>query len=137
MGMAKTVPADGLSVDGVKMVVVEVGHSDGDNTTVLHVPSIGLVVAGDVVYNNVHQYLAESSGGGLDAWLHALDIVEAKTMTRFFNKCSLMDSKLIFIQPGNFSLSGGESHNGKSFLIPRSSLIIGQSESSTKTWETG
>ena len=75
--LAKTVPADGFSVDGAKMFVVEAGHSDGDNTTVLHVPSIGLVVAGDVVYNNVHQYLAESSGGGLDAWLHALDIVEA------------------------------------------------------------
>jgi len=49
---------------------------------VLHVPSIGLVVAGDVVYNNVHQYLVESSGGGLDAWLHALDIVEALNPTR-------------------------------------------------------
>ncbi len=65
--LAKTVPADGFSVDGAKIVVVEVGHSDGDNSTMLHVPSIGLVVAGDVVYTNVHQYLVESSGGGLDA----------------------------------------------------------------------
>jgi len=64
------------------MVVVEAGHSDGDNSTVLHVPSIGLVVTGDVVYTNVHQYLVESSGGGLDAWLHALDIVEALNPTR-------------------------------------------------------
>jgi glyoxylase-like metal-dependent hydrolase (beta-lactamase superfamily II) len=80
--LAKTVPADGFSVDGAKIVVVEVGHSDGDNSTVLHVPSIGLVVAGDVVYTNVHQYLVESSGGGLDAWLHALDIVEALNPTR-------------------------------------------------------
>src|SRR5258708_28432133 len=55
--LAKTVLADGFSVDGAKMVVVEAGHSDGDNTTVLHVPSIGLVVAGDVVYTNVHQLL--------------------------------------------------------------------------------
>jgi hypothetical protein len=31
---------------------------------VLHVPSIGLVVAGDVAYNGVHQYLAEGGGGG-------------------------------------------------------------------------
>src|SRR6266480_2612903 len=80
--LAKTVPADGFSVDGAKIVVVEVGHSDGDNSTMLHVPSIGLVVAGDVVYTNVHQYLVESSGGGLDAWLHALDIVEALNPTR-------------------------------------------------------
>ncbi len=47
--VSKTVPADGFSVDGAKIVVVEVGHSDGDNTTVLHVPSIGLVVAGVVI----------------------------------------------------------------------------------------
>jgi L-ascorbate metabolism protein UlaG (beta-lactamase superfamily) len=46
------------------------------------VPVIDLVVAGDVFYTNVHQYLVESSGGGLDAWLHALDIVEALNPTR-------------------------------------------------------
>ena len=45
-------------------------------------PVIDLVVAGDVVYNNVHQYFAQSSGGGLDAWLHALDMVEALKPTR-------------------------------------------------------
>jgi glyoxylase-like metal-dependent hydrolase (beta-lactamase superfamily II) len=80
--LAKAVPADGFSVEGAKILVVEVGHSDVDNSTVLHVPSIGLVVAGDVVFNNVHQYLGQSSGGGLDAWLHALDIVEALHPTK-------------------------------------------------------
>jgi len=44
---------------------------------VLHVPSIGLVVAGDVAYNGVHQYLLESAHGGVDAWLVALDKVAA------------------------------------------------------------
>jgi glyoxylase-like metal-dependent hydrolase (beta-lactamase superfamily II) len=44
---------------------------------VLHVPSLGLVVAGDVVYNGVHQHLLESAGGGLEAWLKALDQVAA------------------------------------------------------------
>ena len=34
-------------------------------------------MAGDVIYNNVHQFLAESAGGGLDAWLRAVDTVEA------------------------------------------------------------
>jgi glyoxylase-like metal-dependent hydrolase (beta-lactamase superfamily II) len=79
--LAKTVPAEGFSINGAKMVVVEAGHSDGDNTTMLHVPSIGLVVAGDVTYTNVHQFLAQSADGGLDAWLHALDIIEALNPT--------------------------------------------------------
>src|SRR2546427_13086360 len=75
--LAKTVPADGFSVDGAKIVVVEVGHSDGDNTTVLHVPSIGLVVAGDGFYTNVHQFLAPSSVVGLHDSPHSLHIVAA------------------------------------------------------------
>ena len=58
-------------------MAVEVGHTDTDDTTVLHVPSIGLVVAGDVAYNGVHQYLLESAHGGVEAWLAALDKVAA------------------------------------------------------------
>jgi len=65
-----------LELEGNELHVVEVGHSDTDNTTVLHVPSLDLVVAGDVAYNGVHMYLAESVGGGRDAWLDALDVVE-------------------------------------------------------------
>ena len=44
----------------------------------LHVPALGLVVAGDVAYNNVHQYLADGGfNGGIDAWLRAIDKVRA------------------------------------------------------------
>jgi glyoxylase-like metal-dependent hydrolase (beta-lactamase superfamily II) len=41
------------------------------------VPSIGLVAAGDVVYNGVHQYILEGGNGGLREWLRALDQVES------------------------------------------------------------
>lgn len=71
------VPADGLLLEGERLVAVEVGHTDTDDTTVLHVPSIGLVVAGDVAYNGVHQYLLESAHGGIKAWLQALTQVAA------------------------------------------------------------
>jgi glyoxylase-like metal-dependent hydrolase (beta-lactamase superfamily II) len=71
------IPVDGLVLEGQRLIAVEVGHTDTDDTTVLHVPSIGLVAAGDAVYNGVHQMLLESSGGGLDAWLEALDVIDA------------------------------------------------------------
>jgi glyoxylase-like metal-dependent hydrolase (beta-lactamase superfamily II) len=71
----RTVPADGIELEGHKLLAVEVGHTDTDDTTVLHVPSMGLVVAGDVAYNGVHQYLLESAHGGIDSWLVALDKV--------------------------------------------------------------
>src|SRR5262249_10925540 len=48
----------------------------GRRTTDIHVPSIGLVVAGDVVYNGVYSYLFESADSGREKWLSALDIVE-------------------------------------------------------------
>jgi glyoxylase-like metal-dependent hydrolase (beta-lactamase superfamily II) len=71
------IPDDGFELEGHRLVAFETGHTDTDDTTVLHVPSIGLVVAGDVAYNGVHQYLLESGGGGIEAWLKAIDKVAA------------------------------------------------------------
>src|SRR6266851_7705392 len=43
-----------IDLEGHDLVVVEVGHTDTDYTTCLHVPSVGQVVAGDVAYNDIH-----------------------------------------------------------------------------------
>jgi len=71
-------PLDGpfFELEGHRLVPVSVRHTDTDDTTVLHVPDLGLVVAGDAVYNDVHQYLAESDSRGRHDWLAALDIIE-------------------------------------------------------------
>ena len=67
----------GFELEDVRLLPVEVGHTDTDATTMLHVPEIGLLVAGDVVYNGVHLYLTESGGvTGIEEWLAALDIAE-------------------------------------------------------------
>ena len=71
------IPPEGFELEGHRLLAIETGHTDTDDTTVLHVPSIGLVVAGDVAYNGVHQYLLESAGGGIEAWLKAIDKVAA------------------------------------------------------------
>jgi glyoxylase-like metal-dependent hydrolase (beta-lactamase superfamily II) len=67
---------DRFELEGEELVAVDLGHTDTDDTTALHVPSIGLVVAGDAAYNDVHLYLAESDAGGRRSWLNALDTVE-------------------------------------------------------------
>jgi glyoxylase-like metal-dependent hydrolase (beta-lactamase superfamily II) len=64
-----------IHLEGRELRIVQLGHTDTDDTTCLHVPSTGLVVAGDAVYNDVHLYLAESSRDQREAWLHALDII--------------------------------------------------------------
>ena len=66
-----------IDLEGHELVVVELGHTDTDYTTCLHVPSIGLVVAGDAAYNDVHLYLAESSDEKRQEWIAALDKIES------------------------------------------------------------
>jgi glyoxylase-like metal-dependent hydrolase (beta-lactamase superfamily II) len=66
-----------IDLEGHDLVAVEVGHTDTEHTTCLHVPSVGLVVAGDVAYNDVHLYLAESNAQTRREWISALDIIES------------------------------------------------------------
>jgi glyoxylase-like metal-dependent hydrolase (beta-lactamase superfamily II) len=69
---------DTLHLEGQELVVVDVGHTDTDDSTCLYVPSVGLVVAGDLAYNDVHQYFAESlTHQKRMEWVAALDKVEA------------------------------------------------------------
>jgi len=79
---ASLVPAERLEgnefdLEGNRIVVVDIGHTDTDNTTCLHVPLIGLVIAGDAIYNGTHPYLADPDGQGLLDWLDAIDNIEA------------------------------------------------------------
>jgi glyoxylase-like metal-dependent hydrolase (beta-lactamase superfamily II) len=66
-----------LDLEGHDLVVVPLGHTDADDTTCLHVPSIGLVVAGDAAYNGVHLHLGESNPQTRGEWIAALDMIEA------------------------------------------------------------
>jgi glyoxylase-like metal-dependent hydrolase (beta-lactamase superfamily II) len=74
---AVTVPDNRFTLEGHDLVMVEVGHTDSDDTSVLHVPDLGLVVAGDSIYNGVHMYLGQSAVGGFGPWRAAIDKVEA------------------------------------------------------------
>ncbi|MET8309537.1 MBL fold metallo-hydrolase [Micromonospora sp. NPDC005173] len=75
--MAEPLAGNTIDLEGEQLVAVEAGHTDTDRTTVLHVPSLGLVVAGDVVYNDVHLYLAEAGNDGIQSWYAALKMVNS------------------------------------------------------------
>lgn len=75
--LAKEVPAEGFELEGHRLVPIELGHTDTADTTALWVPELGLVVAGDAVYNGVHQYLLEATEDGFASWFKALDTIEA------------------------------------------------------------
>jgi glyoxylase-like metal-dependent hydrolase (beta-lactamase superfamily II) len=75
---AVPVPDNRFTIEGHELVIVEVGETDSQDSTVLHVPDLDLVVAGDVIYNGVHMYLAQTAvAGGFAPWREAIDIVEA------------------------------------------------------------
>jgi glyoxylase-like metal-dependent hydrolase (beta-lactamase superfamily II) len=75
--IAEELKQNTIDLEGHDLVAVEVGHTDTDYTTCLHVPSIGLVVAGDTVYNDVHIFLAESDTKTRREWITALDKIES------------------------------------------------------------
>jgi glyoxylase-like metal-dependent hydrolase (beta-lactamase superfamily II) len=77
LAIAEEVRENTIILEEHELVIVELGHTDTDNTTCLSVPSIGLVVAGDAAYNDVHLYLAESNVEKRQEWIAALDKIES------------------------------------------------------------
>ena len=75
--IAEPLAGGAIELEGEDIVVVPLGHTDTDDTTCLHVPSIGLVVAGDAAYNDVHLHLAESNPLLRGEWIAALDTIES------------------------------------------------------------
>ena len=66
-----------LELEGHKLVAVNAGRTDTAHSTCLHVPSIGLIVAGDAVYNGIHPYLGETDAQSRLEWISTLDKLEA------------------------------------------------------------
>lgn len=72
-------PTNGaFSIDGHSLYGVDVVHSDTQNSSFLHVPSLDLVVSGDIVYGECHQHFGEANTPEKRKhWLDALDQIAA------------------------------------------------------------
>jgi glyoxylase-like metal-dependent hydrolase (beta-lactamase superfamily II) len=66
-----------LELEGHKLIAVNTGRTDTAHSTCLHVPSIGLIVGGDTVYNGIHPYLAETDTQSRLEWIATLDSLES------------------------------------------------------------
>ncbi|GAA2440295.1 MBL fold metallo-hydrolase [Streptomyces glaucus] len=66
-----------IGVDGHEVRPVRVGQSDTAPSSVVHVPGLDAVVGGDVAYNGIHMWLAQTDRAARARWLDALDAVEA------------------------------------------------------------
>jgi glyoxylase-like metal-dependent hydrolase (beta-lactamase superfamily II) len=75
--VAEPLENDELELEGHKLVAVNAGRTDTARSTCLHVPSIGLIVGGDAVYNGIHPYLGETDTQSRLEWISTLDKLEA------------------------------------------------------------
>jgi glyoxylase-like metal-dependent hydrolase (beta-lactamase superfamily II) len=65
-----------LELEGYELRIVEVGQGDIRPSTVVHIPAIEAVVAGDVVYNQIHAMLGLSGPREWERWIQSVDAVE-------------------------------------------------------------
>jgi glyoxylase-like metal-dependent hydrolase (beta-lactamase superfamily II) len=72
-------PLDGtvMTIDGEPLHAVAVGQADIPNNTVLHAPSIGAVIAGDVIYNGINPFLVTTGPAEWPQWIASVDKVAA------------------------------------------------------------
>jgi glyoxylase-like metal-dependent hydrolase (beta-lactamase superfamily II) len=78
LAIAEELAGDVINLEGHDLVSVPLGFTDTASTTCLHVPSIGLIVAGDAAYNGVHPHLSESPDQQRrQEWVAALDKMES------------------------------------------------------------
>jgi glyoxylase-like metal-dependent hydrolase (beta-lactamase superfamily II) len=66
-----------FTLEGHELRIIEQGRTDCPHSTSLYVPSIDLVVAGDVVYNECHMYVGDTTPESRTNWVAALDRLAA------------------------------------------------------------
>jgi glyoxylase-like metal-dependent hydrolase (beta-lactamase superfamily II) len=78
LAIAKELTGSVIKLEGHDLISVPLGFTDTASTTCLHVPSIGLIVAGDAAYNGDHLHLSESPDQQRrQEWIAALDTMES------------------------------------------------------------
>jgi glyoxylase-like metal-dependent hydrolase (beta-lactamase superfamily II) len=74
---------DVIYLEGYEIRPVLVGQSDTAPSTVVHIPDLDAVVGGDVAYNGIHCWLAQTDHEKREGWLAALNVIaslEPKTL---------------------------------------------------------
>jgi len=74
---AEPYESDSFTLEGNELRIIQQGRTDSPDTTSLYVPSIGLIVAGDVVYNQCHMYVGDTTPESRQNWIAALDRLAA------------------------------------------------------------
>jgi hypothetical protein len=66
-----------FDLEGHPLLFRPIGGADGVLATIVHVPDMQAICSGDIVYNNIHMWLRNSTPDSRQAWLSSLDAVAA------------------------------------------------------------
>src|SRR5215204_3531434 len=68
---------DGLVLEGHRLQVIDVDQADISPSSALYVPQLEAVIAGDLVYNEIHQMLALTGPAEWERWAASVDDIAA------------------------------------------------------------
>lgn len=77
VSLPEVLDATSFSFAGHEARVIETGFTDSPQTTVLWIPDAGLLVGGDVVYNNTYPHLSSGTDQTRRSWIDALTRLKA------------------------------------------------------------
>src|SRR2546429_7984534 len=69
--------ADFIDLEGSRIEIIKSVRGDTDENTMLWIPEQRLLIAGDVLFNNMHVYTAETDSGARGEWLNTLKRIRA------------------------------------------------------------
>jgi glyoxylase-like metal-dependent hydrolase (beta-lactamase superfamily II) len=68
---------DVIDLEGHELRIITVGQSDITTSTIVHIPSLDAVISGDVAYNGIHQWLAQTDHDKRMQWIASVEQIEA------------------------------------------------------------
>jgi len=68
---------DVIDLEGHELRIINVGQSDTAPSTIVHIPSLDAVISGDVAYNGIHQWLADTDHEKRMQWIASVEQIEA------------------------------------------------------------
>ena len=70
-----------IDLEGQSIELIPLEPGESSSGVMVHIPSIKTVIAGDVVYNGVHPWLAEADAARRQTWLKNLEKIKALSPT--------------------------------------------------------
>jgi glyoxylase-like metal-dependent hydrolase (beta-lactamase superfamily II) len=68
---------DVIDLEGNELRTITVGQSDTGVSTIVYIPSLDAVISGDVAYNGIHQWLAQTDHEKRMQWIASVEQIEA------------------------------------------------------------